>query len=649
MRPVRARRRDLASRLWYRLDRFLGMSPAVQILAVAVLAFVLALLFGGAIYELDGTGEVASVGDGLWWAVTRMLDGGNVASDSGLARRGFGVGVTLFGLLAVAVLTGAFASTFTERMRAVHKGTIPIFERHHALLLGWNELGGVLVRELARSGLARTLVVLTDQDRAGVEERVAEQLQVPDKKCRLRVIVRRGDPTTVEPVRRAAARHADVVVIMPEAASGAGVDRAALRSLLAARRALGGRRVPILVEVAGDDGREIVELAAGDDEVIVVEARDVGARVVGHALEKPGALDVVRQILSLDSRSIYALDARPLAGKTFDEAHAALEGGVLIGLLQRGAPALAPRGDERLLEGDRLLVFSDDGEPKPAGGSLPAPPERPKCAPERVARPPLDVLAIGYKPELATILAHAAHGREVRCTLLAEPESAVRAERAMTTSGGIELEIVACDSLDPEALERALRRPRDIALLLAPDVPVADVSEADSDQLVALLHLRRLDRDLRVLAEIRAVDTKQLATGWAAGCDFLLVREIVGMLLAQELYAICVDRRGGARFSALYAGLVGLVGEALELAPIERYVRPGERVSFAHLEAAARARGEVAIGVAEPGERPWLLPPRERRFEATAGVRLVVIEPLAAASASDEPARTARPLRRDRP
>jgi hypothetical protein len=197
------RRARFFERWSYRFDRFLDQRPAVQLLAVLGGALALALGFGALVSVAGGASDGdASVGSGFWWAITRMLDGGTVASDTGGFRRAFGVTVTVFGLVAVAILTGAFASSFAERIRALRQGKNPIFERGHLLFLGWSERGGVIARELAVSNIKATLVVLTSGDRELVEERVREA--IGPRKHRLRIIVRHGDPTTIAAVRRAA-------------------------------------------------------------------------------------------------------------------------------------------------------------------------------------------------------------------------------------------------------------------------------------------------------------------------------------------------------------------------------------------------------------------------------------------------------------
>lgn len=326
----RGRREEtLAERLSYRLDRFLHLHPVVQLAVVLSATFVLALIFGAVVSRAAGGDDVAGIGDGLWWAITRMLDGGTVAGEQGALRRIFGLGVSIAGLVALAVLTGAFASSFADRIRVIRQGRIPIFERDHIVLLGWNARAAVVLRELGASGVRATVAILDDQDRDQLEERAREALDgVPH--C-LTVVVKRGDPATTAAVRSVAVRAARVIAILPDAADagpeaprahlddmdpdscheitlreGHRSDRTALRSLLAVRRVLRGRRVPVVIEASCRAGEEMLCLCSGRDAgVVIVDARDVSAQVLVHSVQHPGAFDVVRKILSLAGSSIH--------------------------------------------------------------------------------------------------------------------------------------------------------------------------------------------------------------------------------------------------------------------------------------------------------------------------------------------------------
>lgn len=619
--PRRSPDQSLTNRLGYRIDRFLGLHPAVQLAAVLNVALVLAFLFGCTIYVLDGhgggaDGSVRSLPEGIWWAITRLLDGGTVAGDgrSGFFRQAFGIGVTLLGLVAVTVLTGAFASSFSDRLSAIRRGSLPVFERGHVLLLGWNAHAGVIVRELGRTGQRMRLVIVADKDREVIEESVREQLA--GRKHRLDVVVRHGDPATVAAVRKAAARRARAVVILPDSDVGHCHDRAALRSLLALERVLGdrGERPHIIVEVASQSGREMVRLCEGAGrDVVVVEAHGVNARILAQSVRQRGAFGVARAILSLDALSIYHYPPALFTGLTFDDAHASIRSGVLIGLLRDGATILSPAGEEVIAPEDQLLVFSDqDVRPRIAG------------VPDRRSRPPtghlvaeplplLRLLILRVRPGLVQILELLDARGPVRVTILApEKEIAVAREGLrLAVLHRTRIELVVGDPLDGPTIDRALAAPHDTALLLAPDVEPAFSAEADADQLISLLQLRRRgtvgEAPAHTVVEVRSPEAR-LPRENGHQDDFILSREVVGMLLAREIHGI------GVRGSSIYHEVLDAVNPSVELRPLALYASGDREPTFAELAVAARRRGEVAIGIADEKGVAHLLPRFGERF-----------------------------------
>jgi hypothetical protein len=629
--PRRSPDQSLTNRLGYRIDRFLGLHPAVQLAAALSVALVLAFFFGFLIFALDGRGRgdeggVRSLPEGIWWAITRLLDGGTVAGDgrTGFFRQVFGIGVTLLGLVIVTVLTGAFASSFSDRLSSIRRGSLPVFERGHVLLLGWNAHAGVIVRELGRTGKRMRLVIVADKDRETIEESVREQLV--GRKHRLDVVVRHGDPATVAAVRKAAARRARAVVILPESEVGHCHDRAALRSLLALERVLGDReeRPHIIVEVASQSGREMVRLCEGAGrDVVVVEAHGVNARILAQSVRQRGAFGVARAILSLDSLSIYHYLPGLFTGLTFDDAHASVRTGILIGLLRGGAPMLSPPGEELIGPTDQLLVFSDqDVRPRMAG------------APERRARsstvplaaeplPPLRLLILRVRPGLTEILTLLDARGPVHATLLASADDVARARDAVRAAAlrRTEINFVVGDPLDASAIDRALATPHDTALLLAPDVGASFAAEADADQLISLLQLRRRrDGDgapVRAVIEVRSPEARLPRDGGHQD-DFILSREMVGMLLAREIYGI------GLRGSSIYHEVLDAVNPSVELRPLALYAAGASESTFAELCVVARRRGEVAIGIADDKGQPHLLPEFDDRFRVSRSYLVVL-------------------------
>ena len=435
--PEEPRRPRVIDRWSYRFDRFLGHRPVVQPhrrpRRRAPPDAPLRLprhgpLVGGA---TDGD---TSVGSGLWWAITRILDGGTVAVDTGAFRRVFGVIVTVFGLVSVAILTGAFASSFAERIQGLRRGTNPIFERGHLLFLGWSERGGVIARELAISMIRTTIVVLTSLDREIVEERIREA--IGPRKHRLRVIVRRGDPMTTagQLERRGAHRERRPRPPGDRHRRGSRSQGAALAPG-SPPRAPASAPVPAVVEVQERPAKGAISVRLTADPERGDRRRGprrqraaLGAR---RSTSPRRPFEVVRQILSLDARSFFVHSAAPFAKRTFDEAHAAIDNGVLCGDRARWRrPSSAPTAALILRRDDSLIVFSDFDVAPSRTGSLPAIESSP--IPISAARAPRSP-GLRYKPELASLLGFIDERRRVSATIVVAPADLEATRAALGT------------------------------------------------------------------------------------------------------------------------------------------------------------------------------------------------------------------------
>jgi ion channel POLLUX/CASTOR len=635
--------RNAVARLGYRLDRFLGLSAGAQIVCVLALGVLLGLAFGAAIWAFDGPAPAAdtaqaggspspeahSLGAGFWWAITRMLDGGTVYNDTGtgLWRQALGVVVTLVGLLALAVVTGWTTSRITDRVASLRRGTSPVFERHHVLVLGWNAHAPVVLSELAASGLEETVVILADHERELIEDTLRQQVI---GKHRLRFVVRRGDPASALAVRRAAARRAKAILVLPDTPSGHCGDRAAMRSLLAVEGALGdlsaAARPAVVVEVATDAGREMVGLCDALGKTIVVDAHEINARVVAQSVRHFGAFASLRRILSLGAHSIELWQHQVKEGDRFDQLYAAHEDGILVGVLRDGAPIFAPAGDFALRTTDALLVLDDASDARRTRLALrPAKEAEPRSEARR-----LRLLVVRFRPALANVLAFLETEGPVEATIVAEAadlqEATALVQKAKLSRTSIAY--VEGDPLDGALLARLADERPDAVLVLAPDVEPDLSLEADADQVLTLLQLRRGGLgDAHAVVEVRNADARKLPKRLRHKDDFIVSREIVGMLLARELHAACLDRRSPADMFAV----LERVGSSLEVGPVSRYAPAPASLTFGDLAIAARSRGELAVGFVEDNRPPHIAPQHDVHVPF-AGTRLVVLTPEKAAT-----------------
>lgn len=605
--------RHLRSLVAYRADQFLTLPPLVQILVVLGGTGLVILSFAVALGVFFPSGPDTSFGDRVWWAITLFSDGGTMAA-SPSNQRVLALAVTFSGILSLSFLTAAFASKMSARIDELKSGRSPVVEDRHILILGFDSKVTFLARELARSGQRLTVVVMADRERDKIEHALRLARRVPHNRARF--VSRTGDPRSELALLRVSADRARSIVVVPP--SNLADDETvhwALSTLLAVRRVVGPTfRGHVVVEARYADAQRVIDLAAEHDvagpgalEAEVIASDDVIARILAQSARQEGVYHALREMLSFVGSELY-LERPPsaLVGKTFDEAHAALDGGVLLGIHRgRGATFLAPRAGAPIVvaKKDRLVVLSERRRSYRTSGALPsiAASVRPvpfETRPERV-------LVIGFNRTLERLVleldAILAKGSLVRilCCPLRTPITRVL-ERLRPRVANVELQhdgrrpidIATAHATEDDGAPSG--RPLDLA---DTDAVVILGCEDDNDDngdasaLSTLLSLRRRilrgkETVERVVTEVRDLRSAGYVTGRAK--DLLVSSDVVAMLLAQ---------------AALEPSLAGVYKELLSPAGAEVFVRPrdlyvGDRdATFADVMAAARARGEVALGL----------------------------------------------------
>ncbi|MFO0723954.1 MAG: hypothetical protein U1E65_09245 [Myxococcota bacterium] len=590
----------------YRLDQFVGWGPLVQlsalILATALLVFLWSL--AARILGLPG-------GDFGWWALTRFMDGGTMAQDAGVRVRILATGVTASGILLLSLVIGAVSSKLSERIDDLRQGKSMIAVRDHLLVLGFDGKVPLIARELARSHQRLTLVTLAQEDKQKQEAMLRPLQRV--FRHRVRTIPRTGDPRSELALYRVAADRARrIVVIAPGNLDDQSALRWTLSTLLAIRRVTAPRcHSEVLVEVRRAAHIPLLSLAgeaglAGHDrlEMQIVASDDIVARVLAQAIRHGAIYLALRELMSFAGSEFY-LEAVPpeLVGLRFDEAHARVREGILVGLVTaQGEQRLAPSNprDPRPIEaGDKLIVLEEDRGTFRLGGALPPPPSVVGLQMEALNLPQT-VAVLGANRTLPCLI------RELDEVMA--PSSVVRVSCPKLSEDEHHELDQATQKTRHVRVERTLRRTAEVGGEHDPALAEADgvvilgcEDEADPDGdasaialLLGLRHARRSGARTQIRRLITEVRDPIVAHQIVATLDDLLVStDVVALMLAQ---------------AALDPHVLPIYREILNAGGVELYVRPRAYVvpegpaTFGDVMSAARQRGDVAIGFyVDPG------------------------------------------------
>ncbi|MGW1774822.1 CASTOR/POLLUX-related putative ion channel [Streptomyces sp. NPDC002104] len=519
----------------------------------------------------------------------------------------------LVALLCVSTLVGVITTGLADRMAELSRGRSTVLEEDHIVVLGWSDQAGTVVSELAAAqapGRPRAIVLLADRDKAEMERALAARMG--PGRGRPRVICRSGpasDPGVLGLVRP---QTASTVLVLSSDEPGA--DAEVLRILLALRAVLGTAAdgPPVLASVREDRYLAPARLAAGPHGT-VLRTDTVTARLIAQCVGRPGLSLVLRDLLDFAGSEFHVVDATPFHGGPFGAALLGYPDSCVVGLLTADARTLlSPPADTLVEPGSRLIVLALDevsARPEPcehlvdpsAVSTAPAPPEE-------ASR----LLLLGWNRRAPLVVGQLRRMARPGSVLDVITDLAVPGPRAPEPipatdpgPGPAPHHDPAGDAPAPPPLtvhvrSASLSRPEtllgldlsryDGLVVLGPD-PGEGPDRPDDWTLVTLLGLRLLeestDRKLRVVTELTDDRNRPLAPV-DPGSDVIVSGNLSGLLMAQ----IAQNRHLAPVFDELFSA----DGSTVRLCPAGTYVRPGSEASFATVVAAARARGECAIG-----------------------------------------------------
>ncbi|MGH3683396.1 MAG: CASTOR/POLLUX-related putative ion channel, partial [Natronosporangium sp.] len=397
-----------------------------------------------------------------------------------------------------------------------------------------------------------------------------------------------------------------------------------VRILLALRDRRAGGSGPVLACVSDPANLPAVRLAGGTG-TRVVDVTDLAARLLVQTCLQPGLAAVYTDLLGIGGAQLQVRPEPSLVGHTYGQAVHAYRTASVIGLRAGEGPvALNPHAQTPVRAGDWIIALSGDG------GSVGLSPNPPP-----VAQPGITgysdptpgrsrVLMLGWNHRAGAVLFQLDQqlppGSEVS-VVTRHPAAAPVLSRLAGHLDNLVLTFKDDDGVDRAVLDSLGIAGYDRVLALCEDDPAVP-PPADARTMLTLLHLRSLrDRQVAdarwpsVVAELADPASHPLAL--AAGADDLVVTDpLVGLLVAR----IAGDPTAGP----VFASLLDPHGARICLTAAERYVRPGEPVTFQAVVEAARWRWETAIGyrVAAGGPGPAGRPPAVLHPDMTAPLTL---------------------------
>ncbi|MFJ9112463.1 NAD-binding lipoprotein [Streptomyces sp. NPDC102283] len=500
----------------------------------------------------------------------------------------------LVALLCVSTLVGVITTGLAERMAELSRGRSTVLEQGHVLVLGWSDQVTTVVAELVAARTPRrprAIVLLADRDKAEMEEALTARVAPAP---RARIICRSGPASDPDVLALVSPRSASTVVVLPSAKPTA--DAEVLRILLALRAVLGEDTdgPPVLAAVRDDRYRAPARLAAGPRGT-VLETDTVTARLIAQCVGRAGLSFVLRDLLDFAGDEFHLADATAFHHGPFGATLLSHPNSCVVGLLTpEGRTLLNPPADTVVPPGSRLIVLARDDDSTrvedcrhlvDVSAIVAARPER--ASPSRL-------LLLGWNRRAPLVLDELRSTARPGSVVDVLVDSAVPGPREPEDGGGEavgpDVRFRSAPLSRPETLLGLDLDPYDAVVVLGPDRGDGP-DHPDDWTLVALLAVRLLERrtgrETRVVTELVDDRNRPLAPV-NSGSDVIVSGLLFGLLMAQ----IAQNRHLAPVFEELFSA----EGNNVCLRPAAAYIRPGAEAAFAGVVAAARDRGECAIG-----------------------------------------------------
>lgn len=520
--------------------------------------------------------------------------------------------VAIAGVLFTSVLIGIITSAIEEKIDELKKGDSHVIESDHIVVLGFYPGEYTLIRQLvfAAADKPACIVVAEDMDREEMEQSIYENVDVPKN---FRVVCRTVDITNPASIEKCSVETSRTVIISPTD------DNRTMKAILAVNSVLKDKnaddiRINAIISKNAYSLRPSIAAAYN---VTTLRTNDILAKMMAHSCTQVGLSGTFREVFAFDGSEFYLNKIDNIAGLTFEELSARIDGGTPAGILGEKTIELNPSYDYKIKENDRILMFAPDNDAVKIDRDRVLSKLDTKDKMPEVPEDEADTVIIGHNETLPTFLRELPEN--VTHVLLAGQEMSEEEKNELETVAkdrGLELEYYDGDISEESVQIELARQAEHIVILNDHD---KEDEDADMEAVFRLLDLRdlrtRMGFKFNITVEMRMEQSEELV-GQGEDTDFIVSSNMSSLILAQiaenpELVDVFREILSNAGNELLLknAGEIGLTGK--------HTVRDLRRIMLRY--------GFVMLGCLDSHCKSTFNPPLDEVLELTDDDSLIVI------------------------
>lgn len=648
----------LRNRLKFEIERFILYRSLHQLLLIAVVIGIIAVMGGVAVWLL--TDDFRSLPDAVWWSFLRLTDPGYIGDDTGGTKRTISTIVSVLGyIFFLGALVAVMTQGLHQMINRLQRGLTPIAQNNHILILGWTSRTPIILKQLLlsegrvrsflrRRGLSSLRVVIQAEE---VTPKLTHELRafLGDLWNGRQITLRSGTPLLIEHLERVDFLNA-AVIILPGGEFGEDKleypDGRTVKTLMSMKNSarthkIAPEKMPLMVaELADHRKREIARAAYGGP-IETLESDMFIARLMAQIIRNPGLSHIYYELLTHEEGDeIYLRDYPELTGRIVGELLPLFPDAVIAGLYRndrRRFYSFTAAARERIRSDDRLVLIAPGAKShnlldiQSARSGAGAPATLPDCTPPVTHQGCRRILLLGWNSSvpslLGTLESYTDERYEITSLALLSPEERrTRLSRRGVDPTRLDLRFVEGEfTLAPEVA--ALRPWEFDNIVICASEWLETGGESDARTVLGYLVLQNIlgehpeGKRPKILAQLMNETNAPLFP--EDSCETLTSPVVLSHLLAQV--ALQRDLRG------VFDELFGPGGAEIYFRSAAHYDLAGTAVSFTQIREAALSKGEIAIGLriaANIGTNGGIKvnPPREQQWELTATDDIVLLQ-----------------------